>query len=194
MPFGICNAPSVFQQWINEALMEYIDMCCIVYLDDVLIYSKDLQQQRQDVSNILEGIQISGMKVKPSKREFHNEETEYFGFIINQEGIKTDPVKRQAIWDWKTPKNKTDIQSFLRFCNFYRRFIVGFSRTGKPLYDRTQKKYDGKLEWTDKEQNALDELRRKLTRAPVMVHFNPRTPTKIETDPSKYLCSGILSQ
>ena len=146
MPFGLCNAPAAFKRWINETLMEYIDMCCIVYLDDVLIYSNNLYQHRQDVRNILEAIRKSGMKVKPSKCEFHKEETEYLGFIINREGIKTDPVKTQAIWDWKTPKNKTDIQSFLGFCNFYRRFIEGFSRTAKPLYDRTQKKYDGKWE------------------------------------------------
>jgi len=71
MPFGLCNAPAAFQRWINEVLMEHIDMCCIVYLDDVLIYSNTPQQHRKDVSNILEAIRKSGMKVKPSKCEFH---------------------------------------------------------------------------------------------------------------------------
>ena len=194
MPFGLCNAPAAFQRWINETLMEYIDICCIVYLDDVLIFSNNLRQHQQDVRDILEAIRKSGMKVKPSKCEFHKKETKYLGFIISREGIKTDRVKTQVIWDWKTPKNKTDIQSFLGFCNFYRRFIEGFSRTAKPLYDRTQKKYDGKWEWTEKKQHAFNELRRKLTTAPVMVHFNPEAPTKIEIDASKYLCPGILSQ
>jgi len=77
--------------------MEHIDMCCIVYLDDVLIYSNTPQQHRKDVSNILEAIRKSGMRVKPSKCEFHQNETEYLGFIIGQEGVKTDPVKKQAI-------------------------------------------------------------------------------------------------
>ena len=194
MLFGLCNAPAAFQRWINETLMEYIDMCCIVYLNDILIYSNNRRQHQQDVRNILEAIQTSGMKVKPSKCKFHKEEPEYLGFIINREGVKTDSVKTQAIWDWKTPKNKTDIQSFLGYCNFYRRFIEDFSRTAKPLYDRTQKKYDGKWVSTDKEQRAFDELTRKLTTAPVMVHFNPGAPTKIETDASKYVCLGILSQ
>jgi len=71
MPFGLCNAPAAFQRWIKEVLMEHIDMCYIVYLDAVLIYSNTLQQHRQDVSNILEAIRQSGMKVKPSKCEFH---------------------------------------------------------------------------------------------------------------------------
>jgi len=104
MPFGLCNAPVAFQRWIHEVLMEHIDMCCIVYLDDVLIYSNTLQQQRKDVSNILEAIRKSRMKVKPSKCEFHQNETEYLGFLIGQEGVKTDLVKTQAIWDWTTPR------------------------------------------------------------------------------------------
>jgi len=76
MPFVLCNAPAAFQQWINEVLMEHIDMCCIMYLDDVLIYSNTLQQHQKDVSNILEAIRKSGMKVEPSKWEFHQSETE----------------------------------------------------------------------------------------------------------------------
>ena len=77
--------------------MEQIDMCCIVYPDDVRIYSNSLQQHRKDVSNILEGIRKSGMKIKPSKCEFHQSETEYLGFIIGQEGVKTDPVMTHAL-------------------------------------------------------------------------------------------------
>jgi len=143
MPFGLCNALAAFQRWINKVLMEYIDMCCIIYLDDVLIYSNTLQQHHKDVSNILEAIRKSGMKVKPSKCEFHQSETEYLGFIIGQEGVKTDPVKTQAIWDWTTPEKIKEIQSFLGFCNFYRRFIEGFSRTARPLYARTKKECIG---------------------------------------------------
>jgi len=77
--------------------MEHIDMCCIVYLDDVLIYSNTLQQYQTDVGNILEAIRKSGMKVKPSKCEFHQGETQYLGFIIGQEAVKTDPIKTRAI-------------------------------------------------------------------------------------------------
>ena len=83
--------------------MEHIDMCCIVYQDDVLIYSNTLQQHPKDVSNILEAIQKSAMKVKPSKCEFHQTEKEYLGLIIGQEGVKTDPVKTPAIWALTAP-------------------------------------------------------------------------------------------
>src|ERR1700712_4271941 len=124
--------------------MEHINICCIVYLDDVLVYSSSLQQHRKDVSSILEAIRQSEMKVKPSKCKFHQEETEYLGFIVNRDGVKTDPVKTPAIWEWTTPKSNKEIQSFLEFCNFYRRFIDGFSRTAKPLSQRTEKKHDNK--------------------------------------------------
>jgi len=134
------------------------------------------------------------MKVKPSKCEFHQSETEYLGFFIGQEGVKTDPVKTQAIWEWTTPKKNKEIPCFLGFCNFYRRFIEDFSRTGRPLYARTKKECFGNWEWGDKEQKAFDELRTKLTTAPVLVDCDPLAPTKIETDPSKYISSGILSQ
>jgi len=196
MPFGLCNAQVAFQRWINEVLMEHIIMCCIVYRDDVLIYSNTLQQleHRKDVSNILEAIRKSWMKIKPSKCEFHQNETEYLGFIIGQEGVKTDSVKTQAIWDWTTPKKIKEIRCVLGFCNFYRRCIEGFSRTAKPLYAKTKQECNSNWEWGDKEQQSFDELRTKLTTAPVLVYFDPLAPTKIDTDASKYVCSGILSQ
>jgi len=173
MPFGLCNAPAAFQRWINEVLMEHIDMCYIVYLDDVLIYSNTIQQHRKDVGNILQAIRKSGMKIKPSKCEFHQNETEYLGFIIGQEGVKTDPVKTQGIWDWTTPKKIKESHCFPGLCNFYGRFIEGFSRTAKPLYAKTKKECIGNWEWGDKEQQAFDELRTKLTTAPVLVYFDP---------------------
>ena len=132
------------------------------------------------------------MKLKPSKCEFQQQETKYLGFIINNEGVKVDPMKTPAIWDWKPPTNKKRIQGFIGFCNFYRWFIEGFSRTAKPLYDKTKK--DLKWEWGDKEQAAFDELRRKLCSTPVLIHFKPGRPLLVETDAWKYVCSGIISQ
>jgi len=194
MPFGLCNALAAFQRWINEVLMEHIDLCCIPYLDDVLICLNTLHQHRKDVSDILEARRKSGMKVKPSECKFHQSETEYLGFIIGQEGVKTDPVKTQAIWDWKAPKKIQEIQCFLGFCNFPRQFMEGFSRTARLLYARTKEECVGNWEWGDKELKAFEELRTKLTTALVLVYFDPLVPTKMETEVSKYVCSGILSQ
>jgi len=192
MPFGLTNAPAAFQRWINRTLQSYIDICCIVYLDDVLIWSDNLEQHQKDVAAIIRAIRQQEMKLKPSKCEFHQKETEYLGFIINNEGVKVDPIKTAAIWDWKEPTNKKGIQEFMGFCNFYRRFINGFSRTAKSLYDRTKK--DVIWEWGNKEQRAFDELRQKLCSTPVLTYFKAGKPLLVETDASQYVCSGILSQ
>ena len=119
--------------------MEHIAMSCIVYLDEVLIYSNTIQQLRKDVSNILKVIQKSGIIVKPSKRQFQKCETEYLGFIIGQKGGKIDMVKTHAIWDCTAPKKIKEIQCFLGFCNLNQRFIEGIRRIPRPLYPRTKK-------------------------------------------------------
>jgi len=178
MPFGLTNAPAAFQRWINRTLQSYIDICCIVYLDDVLIDSDSLEQHQKDVPAMIRPIRKQEMNLKPSKCEFHQRETEYLGFIINNEAVKVDPIKTAAIWDWKPPTNKKGIQEFMGFCNFYRRFIERFSRTAKPLYDRTKK--DVMWEWGDKEQGAFDELGRKLCSTPVLTYFKPGRPLLVD--------------
>jgi len=97
MPFGLCNAPAAFQRWILRTLQQLVDICGIVYLDDVLIYSKTKSEHIRDVHAILKAIEKSGMKIKPGKCEFHGVETEYLGFIIGREAIKVDPIKTAAI-------------------------------------------------------------------------------------------------
>jgi len=115
-------------------------------------WTKSVQDHLGPLSDIfLMAIRKSGMKVKPSKCKFHQNETENLAFIIGQEGVNTNPVKTQAIWERTTPKKIKEIQCFLGFCNFYRRFMEGFSRTAKPLYAKTKKECIGNWEWGDKE-------------------------------------------
>ena len=169
-----------------------MDICCIVYLDNVLIDSKTKGDHVRDVRAILKAIETSGMKIKPGKCEFHATETEYLGFIIGREGIKVDPLKTAAIWEWAKPTKVKEVQRFMGFCNFYRRFIEGFSRKARPLYQLTRK--DKKWEWGKKEDEAFNEIRTHLTSAPTLIHFNPQRPITIETDALSYVTAGILSQ
>ena len=118
----------------------------------------------------------------------------YLGFIINPEGVRADPVKTQAIEQWETPRTVKDIQCFTGFCNFYRRLINGFSRIVRPLYQLTTKKGKENWIWNEKEQNSFNQMKRSLTTAPVLVHFDPNKPIIVETEASNYVCSGILSQ
>jgi len=132
------------------------------------------------------------MKIKSGKCEFHTTETEYLVFIIGREGIKVDPIKTAAIWEWIKPTKVKEIQRFMGFCNFYRRFIEGFSRKARPLYQLTRK--DKKWEWEKKEDEVFNEIRTHLTSAPTLIHFDPQQPITIETDASDYVTAGILSQ
>jgi len=116
-----------------------VDICCIVYQGDVLIYFKTKNNHIRDVRAILKAIEKSGMKIKPGKCEFHATETEYRRFIIGREGIRVDPIKTSAIWEWAKPTKVKAVQKFMGFCNFYRRFIDGFSRKARPLYQLTRK-------------------------------------------------------
>ena len=134
------------------------------------------------------------MKLKPSKCEFHKNETEHLGFIINPKGVRADPVKTRAIKQWETPRTVKDIQCFTECCNFYRRFINGFGRIARPLYQLTTKKGKENWMWRGEGQDSFDQMKRSLTKAPVLVYFDPDKPIIIETDASNYVCSGILSQ
>jgi len=128
MPFGLTNAPATFQHWINEILHEVLDVSCIVYLDDILIYSDNLDQHRKDVRKILEKLRAANINLKPSKCHFHTQETEYLGFIVSPAGIFMNDKKIQAITEWKEPGSVKDIRCFLGFANFYRRFIKDYSK------------------------------------------------------------------
>jgi hypothetical protein len=123
MPFGLTNAPGSFQCWMNEVLSDYLDIFCIAYLQDMLIYSDNLTQYHKHVKLILERIKELGLTLKASKCEFHIYRTEYLGYIIAPTGISIDPEKVNAIEEWKEPMNIKGVQSFLGFTNFYRRFL-----------------------------------------------------------------------
>jgi hypothetical protein len=139
---------------MNEVLSDYLDIFCIVYLDDVLIYSDNLTQHRQHIKLILERMKEVGLTLKASKCEFHTYRTEYLGYIIAPTGISIDPEKVKAVEEWKEPTNVKGVQSFLAFANFYRRFIRDFSKITVPLTKLTRK--DTWYEWTDAAQSAFE--------------------------------------
>ena len=131
------------------------------------------------------------MRLKQSKYEFHQTETEYLGFIISQNGIKVDPIKTKAIRTWAKPTRKKEIQSVLGFCNFYRRFIEGFSKIAKPLYQLTEK--DRNWKFGEKQQKGFENLVHILTHAPILAHNDRKKAVTIETDALKYVTAGIIS-
>ena len=215
MPFGLTNAPATCQRFVNDTLREFLDVFCVCYLDDILIYSDNIQDHRKQVKAVLEKLHGAGLFVKPEKCEFETNKTTFLGFVISHDGIEMDPEKVSAVNNWEIPKTIQDVQCFLGFANFYRRFIEGYSRICTPLFNllKTADKHTNTptvvanpaepvnkktnkapIEWTPRCQEVFDELKARFCSAPVLKHFDPTLETILETDASDYVVSGILSQ
>src|SRR6185369_9810396 len=193
MPFGLTNAPATFQTVINRALHEYLDVFVTAYLDDVLVYSRGtLEEHVEHVKKVLRKLKEYKLYLQPQKCEFHTKETDFLGFVISDKGIKMDPKKVQTVQEWPTPKTVRDVQSFLGFANFYRKFIRDYSRISAPLTEITKKEQGFK--WEEEEEQAFTTLKERFLSAPMLLMFDPRKPVRVETDASNYALGAILSQ
>ncbi|GJZ57624.1 putative reverse transcriptase domain-containing protein [Tanacetum coccineum] len=140
MPFGLTNAPAVFMDLMNRVCKPYLDKFVIVFIDDILIYSKNKQEHEEHLKQILELLKKEELYAKFSKCEFWISKVQFLGHVIDSEGIHVDPAKIEAIKDWTSPKSPTEIRQFLGLAGYYRRFIEGFSKIAKPMTKLTQKK------------------------------------------------------
>ncbi|KAH0602908.1 uncharacterized protein H6S33_008558 [Morchella sextelata] len=167
-------------------------MFCTAYLDDILIYSDTFEEHQIHVEKVLEALQRKGVLLKTEKCEFHTQSTTYLGLIIEPNGTKMDPRKVEIVKNWTVPKTVKDVQAFLGFANFYRRFIRGFSELASPLTRLTRK--DISFGWTPEAQTAFNAMKEAFTTAPILTHFDPEKEITMETDASDYVSAGILSQ
>ena len=133
MPFGLCNGPASFQNYINNTLREYLNNFCTAYLDDILIYSDNEAEHEIHVKRVLQKLEEAGLQADITKCAFHVTQVPYLGLIIITEGVKMNSVKVDTIINWPTLMNVKDVQSFLEFANFYRRFIYDYSKIAAPL-------------------------------------------------------------
>lgn len=198
MPFGLANAPATFQAFINRALEGLLDISCVVYLDDILIYSGDPTEHEDHVREVLERLRRFGLYAKLSKCEFFTQSVEFLGYVVSTAGISMEVSRVDTITAWPIPRSFRDVQVFLGFANFYRRFISGYSGIARPLtglLKGSQKgKKSGPFEWGPQEQAAFDQLKKAFVTAPVLAHFDPAKPGRVETDASGQAISGIFSQ
>ena len=192
MPFGLTNAPATCQQFVNDVLREFLDVFVVVYLDDILIYSKKKEDHVHHVRQVLEKLSGAGLFVKGEKCEFHTKSTTFLGFIVTSEGITMDPSKVQAISEWEPPESVHDVQVFLGFANFYRRFIDKYALKCRPLYDLLKK--DIPFKWTQEHQRIFDDLKKAFSTAPILRHHDPSCQSVLECDASDTVVAGILSQ
>ncbi|GJZ25624.1 putative reverse transcriptase domain-containing protein [Tanacetum coccineum] len=166
MPFGLTNAPAVFMDLMNRVCKPYLDKFVIVFIDDILIYSKNKEEHEEHLKAILELLKKEELYAKFSKCEFWIPKVQFLGHVIDCQGIHVDPAKIESIKDWASPKTPTEIRQFLGLAGYYRRFIEGFSKIAKPMTKLTQKKVA--FEWGDKQEAAFQTLKTKLCSAPIL--------------------------
>jgi len=200
MQFGTTNAPADFRGYINNTIREALDDFASAYLDDILIYSNSEEEHVELVEWIMQHLLEAGLYLKPEKCEFHSETVSYLGLIISTKGISMDEDKVETVRNWSQEKktkngrlnNLVEVQQFLRFCNYYRRFSPKYSDKAELLTKLTQK--DEPFVWEAKRQLAFEAMVTALTTAPVLRHFEHEREVTIETDASDYVSAGVLSQ
>jgi transposase InsO family protein len=204
MPFGLSGAPGQFMQLMNSVLKPVLDRCCIVFMDDVMVYSPTPEQHLQDLEKVLSLLSRAGLVCKPSKCRVMQLSVKFLGYIVSGQGVAVDPAKVAAISQWPVPTEQRHVRQFLGMANFYRKFIRGFSRVAKPLNDllRTgsggysSSKAAGRaaVDWGPVQQAAFDQLKAALCSPPVLANYNPDLPCVITTDASEYAVGGVLEQ
>ena len=198
MPFGLTNAPATFQRLMESCLGELHLQYCIIYLDDIIVFSKTPEEQLARLCKVFEKLLELGLKLKPSKCKFFKRRLEYLGHIVSEKGIETNPKKIEAIQKWPIPTNITETQSFLGLCNYYRKFIKDYVKIMKPLYKlisgENSKKKSNEIEWTSECQFAFDLLKKLCTEAPVLAYADYTKTFKVHTDASEEGLGVVLYQ
>ena len=166
MPFGLTNAPAVFMDLMNRVCRPYLDRFVIVFIDDILVYSRTKEDHNRHLKLVLELLKEQKLYAKFTKCEFWIREVHFLGHVIGERGIHVDPAKIEAIKKWEAPKTPTEIRQFLGLPGYYRRFIENFSRIAQPLTSLTQK--DRKFLWEEKHEEAFQILKNKLCNAPIL--------------------------
>ncbi|CDO69493.1 hypothetical protein BN946_scf184662.g13 [Trametes cinnabarina] len=191
MPFGLSNAPAAFQRFVNDIFSDLLDVCVVVYLDDILIYSDTPEKHREHVKEVLRRPRKNKLYAQADKCKFHTTSIEYLGYILSPDGLTMSESKVKAILDWPEPWKVRDIQAFLGFANFYQRFIPNYSEIVLPLTRLTRKS----VPWNFSEEcrTVFNTFKRAFTTAPVLHHWEPDCPLTVETDTSNYAIAGILS-
>jgi len=193
MFFGMTNSPATFQTMMNNIFRTLIAAgIVVVYLDDILIFTRMEEEHERAVWRVLEVLVEHKLFLCPEKCEFHRKEIEYLRLVISENKVAMDPVKVARVHDWPTPENRTDVQAFIGFVNFYHCFIQDFSTIARPLFDLTCS--DQAWNWDAKEQKAFEGLKMAVTTVPVLVSPQDSEPFRIEADSSDFTSRAVLSQ
>src|ERR1700693_105691 len=192
MPFGLCNALAVFQHLMNDIFRHLFMEGIMIYLDDILIHNNSIARVRELTLEVLRILDKYDLYVKPEKCEWEQLEVEYLGMMVSEAGIQMDKGKANAIKEWPIPKNLRQLQQFIGFTNFYRRFIKDWSKICRGMNDLTKK--DVKWQWNETAQKSFELLKAQFEGASILVHADPTRQFLIEADASDFTIGRILSQ
>lgn len=193
MPFGLKNAPATFQRMMNNVLRDHINKICLVYMDDILIFSTSLQEHLDNLGKILRTLEQSNLKVSLNKSDFLKKETEFLGHVVTGKGIKPNPNKVKCIKDFPIPKNIKEIQSFLGLTGYYRKFIPSYAKIAKPLTMRLKKGTTINTEDADYVE-SFNKLRQILMSDMILRYPDFEKIFTLTTDASSYALGAVLSQ
>jgi hypothetical protein len=189
---GLTNAPATFQTATNSIFHPYLRKFIVVYLDDILIYSRTDEKHKAHVRLVLDVLKREKFYVCKAKSTFAAEEIKFLGHIVNSEGIRPDPKKVEVVQNWLVPKNVHEVRSFLGLANYFWKFISHYSEVAAPLTNLTKKSYE--LAWTGKCQDAFEKLKRLLTEAPLLRTPDESKTYRVVTDASDIGLGGVLLQ
>ena len=198
MPFGLTNAPATFQRLMESCLGDLHLSWCIIYLDDIIIFSKNPDDHITRLEGVFEKLAVAGLKLKPSKCEFFKARLRYLGHVVSPQGIATDLTKIEAILKWPRPKTVTDVRSFTGFTNYYRKFIKGYAKVTRPLHELTSgenaKQKNKPVEWDERHQESFEALKKLCSECPVLAHADYSKPFVLHTDASTVGLGAVLYQ
>ena len=192
MPFGLTNAPSTFMRLMNHVLREFLGKFVVVYFDDILIYSKTLDEHTMHVRLVLEVLRKEQLYANLKKCTFCIDRLLFLGFIVSSKGVEVDTEKVKAIQEWPTPKSVTEVRSFHGLASFYRRFVKDFSSIAAPLTEVIKK--DVGFKWGEEQERAFCTLKDKLCSAPILCLPNFNKTFELECDASGIGIGAMLMQ
>jgi hypothetical protein len=191
IPFGQANAPATFQSCMNHIFKGQLRKSVLVFFDDILVYSKTCQEHMGHLEEVLSIMEAQSVYAKESKCEFGMTKLLYLGHIIYAQGVQVHQEKIMAILDWPTPRSLTKLKSFFGLCNYYKRFVRGFSQLGAPLTDLTKK---GVFQWTEESQRTFEKMKEVMSTCPVLALPDFSQQFVLECDASGVGIRAVLMQ
>ena len=192
MPFGLTNAPSTFMRLMNHVLRSFIGHFVVVYFDDILVYSKNLEDHKMHLKSVLEVLRKEKLFANLGKCSFGTDHVVFLGFVVGADGLRVDEEKIKAIRDWPSPSTVGEVRSFHGLAGFYRRFVPDFSSIAAPLTEVIKKNVGFK--WEQAQEKAFQMLKVKLTHAPLLVLPDFSKTFEIECDASGVGIGAVLMQ